>query len=534
MKYRLTKYFLLLLDIAIVVFAFLFVAKLRHGTRRILADFVYWRSLIAFTTIWIGTGIWGLKYTVRSMFNGAGVVRRIIKCDVFAVAIIFGLMYLLHQFHYSRSIVLGTILGSVALEIFFFVGTFYALRFNHENSEAASTKLVTRSRALEDSQSPKFFLDSGKAVPVLNHSSYAPPFSDCSAEESILVPLWQQYLYNQDELFGFVNDYLDLTRFCKSKTLVLHSATYFNIQNEEPRSRQIFINLHKINDFRRLNLYLIKVNELLLDGGVFICHGQTIAERRNQIYKKFSPYLGVFIYFGDFLFRRVLPKLPLLQGWYFALTKGKNRALAETEMLGRFYFCGFELINKREIAGTMHFILKKIKAPSTDPNPTYGPLIRLKRLGKDGRVIYVKKLRTMHPYSEYLQEYVYQTNDLQEGGKFKDDFRVTTWGKVLRALWIDELPQLINFFRGDLALVGVRALSEHYFSLYPPDMQKLRLQHKPGLLPPFYADLPTSFEEIVESERRYLQKKSAKPFATDWCYLWKGVWNILVKRARSK
>ena len=65
-------------------------------------------------------------------------------------------------------------------------------------------------------------------------------------------------------------------------------------------------------------------------------------------------------------------------------------------------------------------------------------------------------------------------------------------------------------------------------------MQELRLKFRPGLLPPFYADLPGSFEEIVESERRYLQKKAVKPFATDWSYFWKGVWNILFKRARSK
>jgi len=140
----------------------------------------------------------------------------------------------------------------------------------------------------------------------------------------------------------------------------------------------------------------------------------------------------------------------------------------------------------------------------------------------------------MHPYSEYLQEYVYHTNDLQEGGKFKDDFRVTSWGKVLRALWIDELPQFGNFFKGELALVGVRALSEHYYSLYPPDMQELRLKVKPGLLPPFYADMPSTFDEIVESERRYILSKMEKPFRTDWKYFWKGVWNILVKRARSK
>jgi hypothetical protein len=70
----------------------------------------------------------------------------------------------------------------------------------------------------------------------------------------------------------------------------------------------------------------------------------------------------------------VFPKLPILQGWYFAMTKGRARALSETEMLGRFYFCGFDLIHKREIDGLMHFILKKSREPRTDANPTYGPL----------------------------------------------------------------------------------------------------------------------------------------------------------------
>lgn len=533
MKYKVTKYSLFILNIAIVVFSFLLVAKVRTGTRRILApDSIYWRSLLPFIMIWIGAGIWGLKYTIKSVSSGAVLIKRILRCDILAVAVLFGLIYLFGKFYYSRTIVFGTITLSIGLEIFLFVGIYYAFRFNQENKAHATAKLVTESPALEESQSQKFFLDSGNAIPPISNTSYIPPYS-CEPDESILVSLWQRYLSDQEEVFSFVNDYLDLTRFCKSKTLVLQSETYFNIQNEDPGSRQIFINLHRINDFRRINLYLIKVNEMLMDGGVFICQGQTISQRRNQLYKRYTPYLGAPLYFVDFIVRRVFPKLPILQGWYFALTKGKNRALSETEMLGRFYFCGFELIHKKEINSTMHFILRKAKPPRNDPNPTYGPLIKLKRVGKDGKTIYIKKFRTMHPYSEYLQEYVYQTNALQDGGKFRDDFRVTEWGKVMRAMWIDELPQFINFFRGEVSLVGVRALSEHYFSLYPEDMKELRLKVKPGLLPPFYADLPTTFEEIVDSERRYIQSKMRHPLRTDWRYFWRSVWNILIKRARS-
>jgi len=45
--------------------------------------------------------------------------------------------------------------------------------------------------------------------------------------------------------------------------------------------------------------------------------------------------------------------------------------------------------------------------------------------------------------------------------------------------------------------------------------------------------MPKSFEDIVESERRYLMLKLKNPLLTDWKYFWKSVWNILVKRARS-
>lgn len=533
MRKRLTTALLIILDIAIIVFAFLWVAKFRDGTKRILTSFIWWRSLIAFTLIWVLGSLWSGKYSLTRIHSPASLIRRIIGSDVFAAAVIFGLMYVFNQFHYSRYIVMGTMLGSFLLEVFIFGGIFFALRFRKENQSFASTTIVTRSEALEESQSPAHFLQPLKSIPAISHESYSPPYSLCEPDDSILVPLWQNYLADREDLFSFVNDYLELSRFCKSKTLVLNSETYFNIKNEAPDSRQLFVNLHRINDFRRLNLYLIRVNEMLMEGGVFLCHGQTITQRRSQFNHRFTPVFGSVLYFLDFLLKRVAPKLPILQGWYFALTKGRNRALSETEMLGRFYFCGFELVNKRELHGNMHFILRKARSPRTDKNPTYGPLIRLKRLGKDGKTIYVKKLRTMHPYSEYLQDYVYQTNALQEGGKFKDDFRVTSWGKVLRALWIDELPQFLNFFKGELSLVGVRALSEHYFSLYPPDMQELRLKFRPGLLPPFYADLPCTFEEIVESERRYIDKKQKSPLITDWTYFWKGVWNILIKKNHS-
>jgi len=139
----------------------------------------------------------------------------------------------------------------------------------------------------------------------------------------------------------------------------------------------------------------------------------------------------------------------------------------------------------------------------------------------------------MHPYAEYLQDYIYKINNLEKGGKFKNDFRVTTWGKVLRRLWIDEIPMLINLFKGQLKLVGVRPLSEHYLSLYSDELKEKRREVKPGLVPPYYADLPDTLEEIMDSEIKYIDAYKDHPINTDLKYFFKASTNILVNSARS-
>ncbi len=139
----------------------------------------------------------------------------------------------------------------------------------------------------------------------------------------------------------------------------------------------------------------------------------------------------------------------------------------------------------------------------------------------------------MHAYSEYIQGYIHDRNHLEEGGKFKDDFRITTVGKFMRKFWIDEMPMFLNILKGDMKIIGVRPLSRHYFSLYTPELQELRTQFKPGMIPPFYADMPKTLEEIMESEKKYLLEYQKKPFRTDWKYFWLAWYNILFKRARS-
>ena len=124
-------------------------------------------------------------------------------------------------------------------------------------------------------------------------------------------------------------------------------------------------------------------------------------------------------------------------------------------------------------------------------------------------------------------------NRLDTGGKFRNDFRITTIGKFMRKFWLDELPMLINWLKGDLKLVGVRPLSKHYFSLYTKELQEKRIKYKPGLVPPYYADLPKTLEEIMASEMRFLELYEKKPFITNFRYFFRAIFNILFRKARS-
>jgi lipopolysaccharide/colanic/teichoic acid biosynthesis glycosyltransferase len=93
---------------------------------------------------------------------------------------------------------------------------------------------------------------------------------------------------------------------------------------------------------------------------------------------------------------------------------------------------------------------------------------------------------------------------------------------------------IINLIKGDVKLVGVRPISQHYFSLYSKELQEARVRHKPGLLPPFYADMPKTLEEIEASEMRYLKMCDDKgTLYADFIYFWRIVYTIIFKRARS-
>lgn len=417
-------------------------------------------------------------------------------------------MFFSYTYTFSRIMVFGTIGFATLLEFMFF-GAWFLVKQSHEIIDEPIKHKKPKSQ-----QILPFIADIDKPVDIKRKRTIKNTIHDELGEEA----------------YNYLDKYINLG---VETTLIVSTTTRFNIDNQPPLFFNTIVNLKRVNDIRWINKFFESVNNKLTKKGVFVCLAETKNLRKVRILRKYPPLLNYIYYSFDFIIKRIFPKFALTKGLYFFLTRGENRVITRAELLGRLYSCGFEVLDEEFIGGHLFVICRKVKSPAFDLEATYGPLIKLKRIGKGGKEIKVYKMRTMHPYAEYLQEYVYKKHSLEEGGKFKDDFRVSTLGKFMRRLWIDELPMLINLVKGDLKIVGVRPLSSHYFSLYTKELQDLRVKFKPGLIPPFYVDNPKTLDEIMASEMKYLIAYSKHPFLTDLKYFFLAFYNILFKHYRS-
>lgn len=329
------------------------------------------------------------------------------------------------------------------------------------------------------------------------------------------------------EVFEFARPFLG-----KNKVTLLHTTNRKDLERITENSN-VVVNTARVNDIRGINHFFRLVNENLNNGGRFIGCMETLENRKERLHKKYPPVLNKLYYTADFVLKRIFPKLSFTRGIYFSLTGGRNRALSKAEVLGRLVYCGYSIEAVKVIDNLMYFAVSKKGQPLNEPEPSTGLLLKIGRIGKNGKRITVYKFRTMHPYAQYIQEYVYEQNNLQAGGKFSNDFRITKWGRFMRRFWIDEIPMIWNILRGDLKIVGVRPLSDHYLSLYSEEHKQVRLQGKPGLIPPFYADMPHNLQEIMESEARYIKAYLKSPITTDFNYGFKAFNNIVLRKARS-
>jgi lipopolysaccharide/colanic/teichoic acid biosynthesis glycosyltransferase len=514
-----------LLEFCLITVSFFAIHFIKIGTIELQESYDEILLLIYF--LWIFTGLVVHKFLVPTEKNYFKVIYPFLKSD-FIVASIASVFVFGFRTGFSRLLVFGSI-GIYACFEILVISIYYLYRlqekidipetsfFDVPELSLYGDRLVTEVVEKEREKTGKIEVSPKRFTASL-----------------VREKLKNTYLTRFPRVFPFVDRVVDLDTVDIRNAEVMDTGNPYNVEILPDNSLEFFMNLHSLNDFRRVNQYLIEVNRRIINQGIFLGKFEPCEKRHIYFLKNYPRFLANVLYFFDFTWRRVFPKLPLLKRIYFAVTKGSNRVFSMAEALGRIYFCGFEIVSLECVDNLVYFIAQKVKEPENNPNPSYGPLFKQRRIGKNRKIIYIYKMRTMHPYSEYVHQYIYDRNKLDEKGKIKDDFRITAWGKVFRKLFIDEIPMLINWIKGDLKLVGVRPLSETIFNTYPENLQEERSQYKPGLVPPYYVDMPNSMEEVWESERNYLEKCKKHPKRTDMAYFFKAMKNILFHHAKSE
>lgn len=162
-------------------------------------------------------------------------------------------------------------------------------------------------------------------------------------------------------------------------------------------------------------------------------------------------------------------------------------------------------------------------------SPGDGAIFRQRRVGRDGKLFWLYKFRTMCPDAEeQLNELLSQNQMDGPVFKIKGDPRITRVGRFLRKTSLDELPQLLNVLQGDMSIVGPRPALPREVELYS-DYQRQRLYVTPGLscywqIAPHRNEM--SFDEWVALDLKYIQERS---FWVDWKIIFLTVRAMLMK-----
>ena len=160
-----------------------------------------------------------------------------------------------------------------------------------------------------------------------------------------------------------------------------------------------------------------------------------------------------------------------------------------------------------------------------------GPLVfKQRRVGRNGRVFYIHKLRSMYIDAEERKKELMAKNEMN-GLMFKmqDDPRITKVGKFIRKTSIDELPQFFDVLRGDMSLVGTRPPTLDEYKQYESH-HKRRLSMKPGITGLWQVSGRSDiedFEDVVKLDVTYIDNWT---IWEDIKILFKTVWVVFAGR----
>lgn len=135
-----------------------------------------------------------------------------------------------------------------------------------------------------------------------------------------------------------------------------------------------------------------------------------------------------------------------------------------------------------------------------------------KRIGKNGKIIYLYKFRSMYTDSKERLEMLLKNPEIkkewEENFKLENDPRITKVGNLLRKTSLDELPQLLNILKGEMSIIGPRPVIDEELEKYGPNKNKF-LSVTPGLTGWWACNgrSATTYEDRMKLELYYVENQ---------------------------
>ena len=259
----------------------------------------------------------------------------------------------------------------------------------------------------------------------------------------------------------------------------------FNLDNEFSNKYIGFVKSHKKSDYLFINSKNVKLKEL-----------SKIINDLNNYNIIFTPIINGYDYSSaeiDILLRK-------RENLIFLKNNLQNRYLRIIKLISDYLL---SLLLLPFILPLIFIISLLIKIESK------GPIFYVqKRIGYKGKPFYIIKFRTMYidfDFESYLKKNETAKNEWETFRKLKRDPRITRIGKFLRKTSLDELPQIFNILKGEMSLVGPRAVTQEEIEKYYKENKKFYFSVKPGLTGLWQVSgrNQLSYEERVEIDKWY-------------------------------
>ena len=312
------KLIYILFDILILLCAFMLFIWTKPASIRVYLP-QHINLFFVFLGIWILVSILFGKYSFEKRNNYILSLSPIIRSNFIILAFVSILLLFYKDLQYSRMVFFGTYSTSFLAEIIITLIFFYnkKLTFEADKQEQYRQLLIHQNKA-NGNKNEKVYNQ------ITDHDAVKGMIEavlEKGLDDKILTQIVAQnkQLIEKESGEKVYQLFAKHTNVRSLKNMIFSTTTTFNIEKQPFSNYDSLLNLQRVNDIRRINKFFETVNLKLRRGGIFIGCVETKNLRKRRIFRKYRTGISHLYYFFDFIFKRVMPKLPVAKKIYFLL-----------------------------------------------------------------------------------------------------------------------------------------------------------------------------------------------------------------------